>query len=64
MPYLTRITFNSNHWVLPSGRHDKCPGANLFEAIHGFGFEEWWRNENFRLEKVKANLVSSTYTLK
>jgi hypothetical protein len=49
MTYLTRITFNSNNWLLPSGRHDKCPGTNLFEAIHGFGFEEWWRNENFRL---------------
>src|SRR5574343_450906 len=49
MPYLTRITFNSNNWLLPSGRHDKCSGTKLFEAIHGFGFEEWWRNENFRL---------------
>jgi hypothetical protein len=51
MGYFTRLTFNSNHWQNPSGPEGKCPGlpgAPLWECSAGFGFEEWYRSENFR----------------
>jgi hypothetical protein len=40
MEYLTRLTPNFLCWDRPSGRDGKCSGG-LFEAHHGFGWEEW-----------------------
>jgi hypothetical protein len=40
MPFFTRLTPNENQWRNPSGRNWKCQG-NLYEAEHGFGWEEW-----------------------
>ena len=51
MRFLTRITFNSSNWELLSSTVEKYLGPKLFEAIHGFGFEEWLGNDNIRLEK-------------
>lgn len=50
MRYKTRITFNSNDWKEPTGRFDKCQGNTLFEYKNGFGFEEWWNNNNFQIQ--------------
>ena len=40
---LARLTNNQNGWRRPSGRPHKSgnAGGNAFEAIYGFGFEEW-----------------------
>ena len=40
---LARLTNNQNGWQRPSGRPHKSGnvGGNAFEAIYGFGFEEW-----------------------
>ncbi len=64
MRFLTRITFNSSIWELLSSTVEKYLGPKLFEAIHGFGFEEWWRNENFRLEEDGTMIVPRTNNFK
>ncbi len=51
MPKITRITFNSSDWELPSGPQDKIHSENLFEGQFGFGFEEWWRNKLFQVQE-------------
>ena len=38
---LSRLCWNDNGWVSPSGRGGKSPDKNSFEREHGFGFEEW-----------------------
>lgn len=40
MEFLTRLTPNFHCWDRPSGPDGKCKGQ-LFEAEHGFGWEEW-----------------------
>ena len=44
MKYLTRLSWNSKGWQVPSGRDNKCKGTGkiqLYECIYGFGWEEW-----------------------
>lgn len=44
MKYLTRLSWNSKGWQVPSGRENKCKGTGeiqLYECIYGFGWEEW-----------------------
>ena len=44
MKHLTRLSWNSNRWNVPSGRENKCKGTGdvqLYECIYGFGWEEW-----------------------
>ena len=43
---ITRLTWNSKNWVIPSGRDNKCKGKSNYECIAGFGWEEWLFNEN------------------
>ena len=64
MPFLTKITFNSNNCELLSSWVEKFLGPKLFEAIHGYGFEEWSGIENFRLEVNGALVSPSTYHFK
>ncbi|MGQ0475002.1 MULTISPECIES: hypothetical protein [Acinetobacter] len=45
---VTRICWNSNHWIAPSGNIGKSKDTNSFESIYGFGFEEW----NFDFSKI------------
>ena len=35
------MCFNTQDWVVPSGRTGKSPSQNSFENLYGFGFEEW-----------------------
>jgi hypothetical protein len=46
--YFTRITYNNNNWVSPSGTEGKSNNMSLFEAQSHFGFEEW----TFDLTKI------------
>ena len=52
MAYYTRLTYNSQNWLLPSGPLGKCGNNNslLWEFTAGFGFEEWYRNSNFQVK--------------
>lgn len=45
---VTRICWNSNHWVAPSGKAGKSKNTNSFENRYDFGFEEW----NFDFSKI------------
>ena len=46
--YITRITNNNNEWINPSNAGIEQE-ENGFVGLNGFGFEEWWRNEQFQL---------------
>lgn len=41
-----RLSYNANHWQNPSGRLGKSRNRTTFEALHGFGFEEWLFDPN------------------
>jgi hypothetical protein len=41
----TRITYNTNRWNIPSGRHGKSQNIETHEGEFGFGFEEWLFNK-------------------
>ena len=45
--YYTRLTYNTNDWITPSGTFGKCNGL-LYEAETGFGWEEWLFNKRTR----------------
>jgi len=45
---IARICWNSEHWVIPTGREGKSANEDSYEYITGFGHEEW----NFDTEKV------------
>ncbi|MNU46048.1 hypothetical protein D3C71_349020 [compost metagenome] len=38
---ISRITWNNNGWVKPSGKTGKSINVDSFEYINGFGHEEW-----------------------
>jgi hypothetical protein len=43
--YITRLTPNAYNWERPSGKEGKCVENQIYEAIHGFGWEEWLLND-------------------
>jgi hypothetical protein len=43
--FLTRLTPNANNWEKPSGKDGKCLQNEIYEAVHGFGWEEWLLND-------------------
>jgi hypothetical protein len=38
---MSRITWNENGWIKPSGKHGKSNNPDSFEAKYGYGHEEW-----------------------
>lgn len=38
---VSRVTFNTEGWMFPSGRNGKSTNAELHEGIYGYGHEEW-----------------------
>lgn len=42
----SRLSFNTNGWVLPSGPIGKSKSDTTFEYQNGFGFEEWLFNNS------------------
>ncbi len=54
MEYITRLTPNFLCWERPSGRDGKCNGE-LFETMHGFGWEEWLLKDYYT-KKNKPNI--------
>ena len=44
MALYTRMSYNNNGWVTPSGAAGKSPNAGNHEYDYGFGFEEWFFN--------------------
>jgi hypothetical protein len=46
MTIYARLSYNSNNWQHPSGSMGKSKNRTTFEAIHGFGFEEWLFDPN------------------
>jgi hypothetical protein len=38
---ISRITWNENGWIKPSGKHGKSNNPDSFEAKYGYGHEEW-----------------------
>jgi hypothetical protein len=42
-PIITRVSYNTNHWLTPSGPDGKSRNP-IHEQIYGFGFEEWLFN--------------------
>jgi len=38
---ITRICWNANNWIEPSGAEGKSKDIDSFEESNGFGFEEW-----------------------
>ena len=41
MEKISRICFNDEGWLFPSGRKDKAVNKDSYEQKHGFGHEEW-----------------------
>lgn len=39
--YVSRITWNTNGWIKPSGNKGKSKDVDSFENANGFGHEEW-----------------------
>ena len=46
---ISRLSFNTNNWVKPSGLIGKSSSESTFEFKYGFGFEEWLFNEAYCL---------------
>jgi len=38
---ISRLAFNTNGWIQPSGSYGKSPSKDSYEAQNGFGHEEW-----------------------
>jgi hypothetical protein len=38
---ISRLAFNTNGWILPSGPYGKSISPDAYEAQYGFGHEEW-----------------------
>ncbi|MEI8246661.1 MAG: hypothetical protein WCI51_12590 [Lentisphaerota bacterium] len=38
---ISRLTWNTNGWIFPSGREGKSTNKDLYEAQFGYGHEEW-----------------------
>ncbi len=38
---ITRIVWNTNNWLAPSGSTEKSKSRQSFEGQHGFGHDEW-----------------------
>jgi hypothetical protein len=51
MGYYSRLIFNINDWIEPSGPLGKCGNDNsrLWEYTAVFGFEEWYRSPKFQI---------------
>ena len=53
MTIFTRLTFNDNHWILPSGHSWKSEKQGMpsipFENQYGYGNEEWLFNSRYHV---------------
>lgn len=54
MTIFTRLTFNENEWVVPSGHYwkesDQGKPNVPYENQHGFGHEEWLLNSRYNID--------------
>lgn len=54
MPLFTRLTFNENNWVIPSGhlwKEENQGNSSIpYENQHGFGHEEWLFNPRYNID--------------
>lgn len=41
MEKISRICYNNEGWLFPSGRKDKAVNKDSYERKNGFGHEEW-----------------------
>ncbi len=61
MSYFARVVSNSKSWQHPSGTAGKCAGDHNWECPCGFGFEEWYRNENFQIKEKDGRIWQYGY---
>ena len=57
MSYITRLTWNSNNWNLPSGFSNKSVKNENYETDSGFGWEEWLFNSNYVLDGYQYGFI-------
>jgi hypothetical protein len=57
MSYITRLTWNSKDWNLPSGFSNKSVKNENYEADSGFGWEEWLFNSNHVLNGYQYGFI-------
>lgn len=59
---ITRLTFNSNGWVSPSGKERKSNVSGLHEADYGFGHEEWLFDFSKKIKGFKYGFIEGFRT--
>lgn len=55
--YITRLCWNENGWERPSGSAAKLEAGPTFNAINGFGFEEWLFSPYFAVDGWRYGFV-------
>jgi hypothetical protein len=60
---LARIAWNTNGWVVPSGREGKGLSPS-FEKEHGFGHEEWLFNSDMVIGQYKYGFLEPIHKFK
>ena len=55
--YITRLCWNENGWERPSGSAAKLEAGPTFNAINGFGFEEWLFSPFFTVDGWRYGFV-------
>lgn len=59
---ITRLTFNTNGWIAPSGVERKSKVRGLHEADYGFGHEEWLFDFSKKVQGFKYGFIEGLRT--
>ena len=59
---ITRLTYNSNGWISPSGLERKSKVPGLHEADYGFGHEEWLFDFSKKISGFKYGFIEGLRT--
>jgi len=59
MHFISRISYNSRGWQGPTGEASKLEGKDSFNALFGFGFEDWlfrgeWQIDGWRYAFIQG----------
>ncbi len=56
---ISRITWSTNRWVMPSGKEGKPKTGSGYEVKNGFGYEEWLFNGEMIIDGYKYGFLES-----
>ena len=59
---ITRLCWNKNEWIAPSGSEDKSLDKKSFEFTRGYGHEEWLRDKTKLVNSYKFSFLQAVKT--